>query len=153
MKKLVNHPDHAARETIEGLTIAHPHLLRAIEGATAVLRRDAPVEGKVAVLTGGGSGHEPMFAGFLSAAAWRRQRGWKRVRFTAPASDLRAAKAVHGGSGVLFLYGNYAGDVLNFDMAAECASRPRSESRGIAGDLFVIKAAGARAEGAPTWTK
>ncbi|HXH51493.1 MAG TPA: dihydroxyacetone kinase subunit DhaK [Terriglobia bacterium] len=166
MKKLVNDPNAAAAEALEGLALAYPQYLRKIEGLTAVVRKDAPVRGKVAVLTGGGSGHEPMFAGFVGP-------GWADASvagniFTSPPPPpiYETAKAVDGGAGVLFLYGNYAGDVLNFDMAAEMlteegiqvstvrvaddvASAPsekRNERRGIAGDFFVIKVASARAE-------
>ena len=166
LKKLVNDPNAAAVEALEGLALAYPHYLRKIEGLTAVVRKDAPIPGKVAVVTGGGSGHEPMFAGFVGP-------GWADASvagniFTSPPPPpiYEAAKVVHGGAGVLFLYGNYAGDVLNFDMAAEMltqegiqvstvrvsddvASAPperRSERRGIAGDFFVIKVASARAE-------
>jgi dihydroxyacetone kinase-like protein len=166
VKKLINNPDAVAAQAIEGLALAYPQYLRKLDGVMAVVRRDAPVAGKVAVLTGGGSGHDPMFAGFVG-------RGWADGSiagniFTSPPPPpiYEAAKAIHGGAGVLFLYGNYAGDVLNFDMAAEMlaqedirvstvritddvASAPpqrRSERRGIAGDFFVIKVASARAE-------
>jgi phosphoenolpyruvate---glycerone phosphotransferase subunit DhaK len=170
MKKLINHPDRVAAEALEGLAAAHPHLLRKLDGLQVVVRADAPRQGKVAVLTGGGSGHEPMFAGFVGP-------GWADASvagniFTSPPPQpiVRAARAVHGGAGVLFLYGNYSGDLLNFDLAAELldgegiqvetvrvaddvASAPpdrREERRGIAGDLFVIKAACARAEAGGT---
>lgn len=166
MKKLINNPSAVAVEALEGLALAYPQYLRKIERLTAVVRKDAPVQGKVAVLTGGGSGHEPMFAGFVGP-------GWADASvagdiFTSPPPPpiYETAKAVHGGMGVLLLYGNYTGDVLNFDMAAEMlaqegirvstvrvsddvASAPperRGERRGIAGDFLVIKAAGARAE-------
>ncbi len=166
MKKLINDPDAVAAEAIEGLALAYPQYLRKLDGVMAVVRRDAPVAGKVAVLTGGGSGHDPMFSGFVGP-------GWADGSiagniFTSPPPPpiYEAAKAVHGGAGVLFLYGNYAGDVLNFDMAAEMlaeegirvstvritddvASAPperRNERRGIAGDFFVIKVASARGE-------
>ena len=137
----MNDPNAFAAEALEGLAQAYPQYVRKIEGLTAVTRKEAPIAGKVAVLTGGGSGHEPMFAGFVGP-------GWADA------------------SVVLFLYGNYAGDVLNFDTAAEMlaedgiqvstvricddvASAPperRDERRGIAGDFFVIKVACARAE-------
>ena len=166
MKKLINDPHAVALEALEGLALAYPQYLRKIEQLTAVVRKDAPVRGKVAVVTGGGSGHEPMFAGFVGP-------GWADASvvgdiFTSPPPPpiYETAKAVHGGVGVLFLYGNYTGDVLNFDMAAEMlaqegirvstvrvcddvASAPaerRGERRGIAGDFLVIKAASGRAE-------
>jgi dihydroxyacetone kinase-like protein len=166
LKKLINDPDAVAVEALQGLSLAYPQLLRKLEHLNAVARRDAPIQGKVAVVTGGGSGHEPMFAGFVGP-------GWADASvagniFTSPPPPpiYETAKAVHGGAGILFLYGNYAGDVLNFDMAAEMlaqegipvstvrvcddvASAPpekRGERRGIAGDLFVIKVASARAD-------
>ncbi len=166
MKKLINDPNAVAMEALDGLALAYPQYLRKLEHLTAVVRKDAPMAGKVAVVTGGGSGHEPMFAGYVGP-------GWADASvagnvFTSPPPPpiYEAAKTVHGGAGVIFLYGNYAGDVLNFDMAAEMltgegiqvstvriaddvASAPpdrRGERRGIAGDFFVIKVASARAE-------
>ena len=166
VKKLINDPNQVARETIEGLALAYPQYLRQLEGWQAVVRRDAPVEGKVAVLTGGGSGHEPMFAGFTGRGMADGSVAGNVFASPPPAPIVAAAKAIHGGAGVLFAYGNYSGDILNFDMAAEMldaegirvatvrvtddvASAPRDrteERRGIAGDFFVIKCAGARAE-------
>lgn len=166
MKKLINDPNAVAVEAIEGLALAYPQYLRKVRGSAAVVRQDAPMAGKVAVLTGGGSGHEPMFANFVG-------RGWADGSvagsvFTSPPPQpiYETAKAIHGGAGVLFLYGNYSGDVLNFDTAAEMltqdgirvstvrvsddvASAPpdrRAERRGIAGDFFVIKVAAAKSE-------
>jgi dihydroxyacetone kinase len=150
MKKLINDPNAVAAETIEGLALAYSHILKKLDGIQAVARRDAPVPGKVAVLTGGGSGHEPLFAGYVGRGP----------------PIIRAARQIHSGRGILFLYGNYSGDILNFDMAAEelgadgievvtvhisddVASAPRErrqERRGIAGDIFVVKVAGAAAE-------
>jgi dihydroxyacetone kinase len=166
LKKLINHPDQVAREAIEGLASAYPQILCPIAGVQAVMRRDAPLMGKVAVLSGGGSGHEPMFAGFVGRGMAHGSVAGNVFASPAPPPIVSTAKAIHGGAGVLFLYGNYSGDVLNFDMAAEMlaldgitvstvritddvASAPadrRCERRGIAGDLFVIKAAGARAD-------
>lgn len=166
MKKLVNDPNAAAVEALEGLALAYPQYLRKIEHLTAVVRKEAPIRGKVAVLTGGGSGHEPMFAGFVGPG-WADASVAGHIFTSPPAPPIyETAKAVHGGAGILFVYGNYAGDVLNFDLAAEMlaqdgiqvstlrvsddvASAPpegRSERRGIAGDFFVIKVACARAE-------
>ena len=128
MKKLINNPDAVAAEAIEGLALAYPQYLRKLDGLMAVVRADAPVAGKVAVLTGGGSGHEPMFAGFVG-------RGWADGSvagniFTSPPPQpiYETAKAIHGGAGVLLLYGNYSGDVLNFDMAAEMLTEDGFES-------------------------
>jgi dihydroxyacetone kinase-like protein len=169
MKKLINRPDDVARETIEGLALAYPRYVRLVGDFQAVVRRDAPVPGQVAVLTGGGSGHEPMFAGFVGPGMAHASVAGNIFASPPPAPIVAAARAAHAGAGVLFLYGNYSGDILNFDMAAEMleadsiavrtvritddvASAPagrEEERRGIAGDFFVIKIAGARAaEGA-----
>jgi len=166
VKKLINDPNQVARETIEGLALAYPQYVRQLEGFQAVVRRDAPAANQVAVLSGGGSGHEPMFAGFVGRGMAHGSVAGNIFASPPPTPIVATAKAIHSGAGVLFLYGNYSGDVLNFDMAAEMleadgiqvrtvritddvASAPHDrveERRGIAGDFFVIKAAGARAE-------
>jgi dihydroxyacetone kinase-like protein len=166
VKKLINHPDRVASETIEGLALAFPQYLRQLEGWPCVLRRTSPQTGKVAILTGGGSGHEPMFAGFTGRGMADASVAGNIFTSPPPPPIVALAKAVHGGAGVLFIYGNYAGDVLNFDMAADIlrddgiavetvlvtddvASAPVdriASRRGIAGDLLVIKIAGGLAE-------
>ena len=171
MKKIINSPDEFASEAVEGLVLAFPHLIRRVEGAQAVLRRDAPLAGKVAVVTGGGAGHEPMFAGYVGRGMATASVQGNVFTSPPPMPIYAAAKAAHGGAGVLFLYGNYAGDVLNFDTAAtmlqeddnievmslpitdDLASAPperSQERRGIAGDFFVFKIAGAAAEAGGT---
>jgi dihydroxyacetone kinase-like protein len=171
MKKIINDPDQFASEAVEGLVLAFPHLIRPVPGAQAVLRRDAPLAGKVAVVTGGGAGHEPMFAGYVGRGMATASVQGNVFTSPPPMPIYAAAKAAHGGAGVLFLYGNYAGDVLNFDTAAamlkeddnievmslpitdDLASAPPERSherRGIAGDLFVFKIAGAAAEAGGT---
>jgi phosphoenolpyruvate---glycerone phosphotransferase subunit DhaK len=166
MKKLINNPDAVAAETVEGYVLAYSRYVRKVEGAQGVIRRLAPVKGQVAVITGGGSGHEPMFLGYVGQGMAHGSVAGNIFTSPPPQPIYETAKAAHSGSGVLFLYGNYAGDVLNFDIAAEMladdgirvatvrisddvasASAERSkERRGIAGDLFVIKVAGACAE-------
>jgi len=166
VKKLINDPNLVTAETTEGLALAFPLYIRKLEGLAAVVRRDAPVKGKVAVVTGGGSGHEPMFAGFVGRGLADGSVAGNIFTSPPPRPIYETAKAVHSGAGVLFLYGNYSGDVLNFDMAAEMLAREgirvstvritddvasapadrREERRGIAGDFFVIKVAAARAE-------
>lgn len=166
MRKLINDPDRVAAETIEGLALAFPQHIRLVEGWPCVVRSDSPRAGKVAILTGGGSGHEPMFAGFTGRGMADASVAGNIFTSPPPPPIVEAAKAAQGGSGVVFIYGNYAGDVLNFDMAAEIlqdlgirvatvrvtddvASAPADridERRGIAGGMLVIKVAGAKAE-------
>ncbi|MHB1501000.1 MAG: dihydroxyacetone kinase subunit DhaK, partial [Candidatus Dormibacteria bacterium] len=121
MKKLINSPENVVREELEGIAAAHPDRLRVSLDPYFVMRADAPVAGKVAVVSGGGSGHEPMHGGFVGmgmlAAACPGEV------FTSPTPDqiLAATKAVSGGAGVLHVVKNYTGDILNFEMAAELA--------------------------------
>ena len=121
MKKLINDPDAVVSEALEGVELAHGDVLRVVHDPKLVVRIDAPVSGKVGLVSGGGSGHEPMHGGFvgpgmLSAAC-------PGEVFTSPTPDqmFEAAKAVDGGAGVLFIVKNYTGDVLNFEMAADLA--------------------------------
>ncbi len=166
MKKLINDPNQVASEVVEGIALAHPHLIRQLDGLHSVIRKDAPIAGKVAVVTGGGSGHEPMFLGYVGRGLATASVAGNIFTSPPPHPIYETAKAANGGAGVLFLYGNYAGDVLNFDLASEMlleenieamsvqvtddvASAPPdrgNERRGIAGDLFVFKIAGACAE-------
>ena len=166
-KKLMNAPETIISEMIEGMVSAHPDMLR-VEGATgrAVVAVDGPRDGKVGIVIGGGSGHEPAFAGFVGRGLADAAAVGNVFASPSPEQIKEAAMAADGGAGVLFLYGNYTGDVLNFDMAAEecaglgievrsvaviddVASAPREraqERRGIAGDFFVFKVAGAAAD-------
>jgi dihydroxyacetone kinase-like protein len=121
MKKLINAVENVVREQLQGMALAHPDLLKVHLDPYYVYRANAPVQGKVALVSGGGSGHEPMHGGFvgrgmLDAAA-------PGAVFTSPVPDqmLAATKAVNGGAGVLHIVKNYTGDVLNFEMAAELA--------------------------------
>lgn len=163
-KKIINDPKKVVAEMLDGLVLANDGRIARVPGHAAIVRTDLP-ESKVAVLIGGGSGHEPLFHGFVGknmgdGAACGQV-------FAAPSPDIivAAAKAVHRGKGVLFLYGNYAGDTMNFDMAAEllededievrtvkiaddvAAAPPerKYDRRGIAGDLLMIKIAGGAA--------
>ncbi len=163
-KKVLNHASTAVAELLEGLVAASRGRIRSFEPTGALAKGDIAA-GKVALLIGGGSGHEPLFPAFIGenladGAACGHV-------FAAPSPDviLSAARAVNRGAGVLFLYGNYAGDVMNFDIAAELAAEEgiqvetvrvwddvasappdrMEDRRGIAGDLFVIKVAGAAA--------
>ncbi len=122
MKKLINAPEHAVEEALAGMQCAHSHLLRVHFNPNFVARCDAPQPGKVAIISGGGSGHEPMHAGFVGAGML--DAACPGAFFTSPTPDqmVEAAKTVHGGAGVLFIVKNYTGDVMNFEIAAEfCA--------------------------------
>jgi dihydroxyacetone kinase-like protein len=121
MKKLINEPEDFVRESLEGMAIAHPDLLKAHFDPTFVYRADAPVPGKVAIISGGGSGHEPMHAGFVGMGML--DAACPGEVFTSPTPDqmLEAAKQVNGGAGTLYIVKNYSGDVMNFEMATELA--------------------------------
>lgn len=165
MTKLYNDPANFREELIEGFVAAYGRYVRRVPDASGVMANDAPRPGKVALVIGGGSGHYPAFCGYvgpgLAAAAVMGNV------FAAPSAEqiYRVTKAVASDAGVLYCYGNYSGDVLNFDMAElrcqeegidvrtvrvtdDVASAPRGqeeERRGIAGDFFVFKIAGAAA--------
>ncbi len=121
MKKLINAIDDVVKEQLEGMAIAHPDLVKVHFDPSFVYRADAPVSGKVAVISGGGSGHEPMHGGFVGMGML--DAACPGEVFTSPTPDqmYEAAKMVDGGAGVLFLVKNYTGDVLNFETAAELA--------------------------------
>jgi phosphoenolpyruvate---glycerone phosphotransferase subunit DhaK len=160
-KKVINDPKNVVPELIEGLVAAYHGGIRKIEGVNALVKSSLPKD-KVGILIGGGSGHEPLFPGLIG----ENMADGAAVGnvFAAPSPDivLEATKALNMGRGVLYVYGNYAGDNMNFDIGAEMAadegivtktvrvwddvaSAPLEkieERRGVAGDLFVIKIAG-----------
>ncbi|TDC71245.1 dihydroxyacetone kinase subunit DhaK [Streptomyces hainanensis] len=169
MRMLINEPERVVGDALRGMAAAHPELL-VDEEHRLIVRRDAPVPGKVGLVSGGGSGHEPLHGGFVGPGML--DAACPGEVFTSPVPDqmTRAAAAVDGGAGVLFVVKNYTGDVLNFDMAAELAEDDGVEvarvlvqddvavtdslytagRRGTGGTLFVEKLAGAAAEaGAP----
>ena len=169
MQKIINGADAFVDETLEGILLAHPGRLKVAGDPRAIVRGDAPVPGKVGIATGGGSGHLPVFMGYVGEGL--ADGAAVGNVFASPSADqmLAVTRAIDGGAGVLYLYGNYGGDVMNFDLAAELAdaegirvetvlgaddvaSAPRGEEarrRGIAGIFFLYKVAGARAaEGA-----
>jgi len=122
VKKLINDPDAVVREALEGMEAAHGDLIRVIHDPKVIVRADAPVQGKVGVISGGGSGHEPMHGGFVGRGML--DAACPGEVFTSPTPDqmLEATKAVNGGAGVLHIVKNYTGDVLNFEMAADLAA-------------------------------
>src|ERR671915_2121358 len=121
MKKLINEPDAVVREALEGMEAAHGDRIRVTHDPAFIVRADAPVQGKVGIVSGGGSGHEPMHGGFVGAGML--DAACPGEVFTSPTPDqmLEATKAVDGGAGVLHIVKNYTGDVLNFEMAADLA--------------------------------
>jgi phosphoenolpyruvate---glycerone phosphotransferase subunit DhaK len=121
MKKLINDPEAVVREALEGIEAAHGDRLRVAYDPYVIVRADAPVSGKVGIISGGGSGHEPMHGGFVGPGML--DAACPGEVFTSPTPDqmLEATKAVDGGVGVLHIVKNYTGDVLNFEMAADLA--------------------------------
>jgi dihydroxyacetone kinase-like protein len=121
MKKFVNAPDDVVKESLAGLAAAHADLVRVDFDSQIVVRKDAPVAGKVGLISGGGSGHEPMHGGFVGRGML--DAACPGEIFTSPVPDqmLAATKAVDGGAGVLHIVKNYTGDVMNFKLAAELA--------------------------------
>jgi dihydroxyacetone kinase-like protein len=121
MKKLINQPEAFVRESLAGMAAAHTGLIKVNLEPTFIYRADAPVQGKVAIISGGGSGHEPMHAGFVGQGML--DAACPGEVFTSPTPDqmLAAAEQVDGGAGILYIVKNYSGDVMNFEMATELA--------------------------------
>src|SRR5438445_1464311 len=122
MKKLINKPEDVVKEALAGMLAAHSDLIRVDIEQQVIVRKDAPVKGKVGVISGGGSGHEPMHGGFVGFGML--DAACPGAVFTSPVPDqmLAATRAVNGGAGVVHIVKNYTGDVLNFKMAAEDAA-------------------------------
>src|SRR5437868_12302015 len=122
MKKLLNDPADAVKESLAGLAAAHGDLLRYDADARIVVRSDAPVSGKVALVSGGGSGHEPLHGGFVGRGMLDAACPGEVFTSPVPEQMLAATKAVDGGAGVVHIVKNYTGDVMNFKLAAEDAA-------------------------------
>ncbi len=122
MKKIINDPATVVDEALDGMAVAHGDLLTLHRNPTFVTRADGPIVGKVALVSGGGSGHEPLHVGYVGAGML--DAAVPGAMFTSPTPDqiLDAITAVDGGAGVLHIVKNYTGDVLNFEMAAELAA-------------------------------
>src|ERR671919_1280830 len=118
MKKLINEPDGVLADALRGMEAAHGDRLRVSYDPAFVVRSDAPVDGHVGIVSGGGSGHEPMHGGFVGPGML--DAACPGEVFTSPTPDQmsESTKAVDGGAGVLQIVKNYTGDVMNFDMAA-----------------------------------
>jgi dihydroxyacetone kinase-like protein len=164
MKKFLNKPENFVDEMLEGIYLAHPEV-RSVGEDKRCFVTASPVPGKVAIVTGGGSGHLPLFLGYVGTGML--DGAAVGGVFQSPSSEqiLEVAKYVDQGAGVLFLYGNYTGDIMNFDMAAELADLDdiavstvignddvassvvgeEHKRRGVAGIFFLYKAAGAAA--------
>ena len=166
-KKIINDPYKVVDEMVDGIVLAHHDILKfANNNKRAVVRKDAPVKDKVGILIGGGSGHEPAFLGYVGKGLADGAAIGNVFASPSPDPVVDATKAINGGKGVVYMYGNYAGDIMNFDMAAELcaaediavktilvtddiASAPlekKKERRGVAGDFYVFKIAGAAAD-------
>ncbi len=163
-KKIINDGARAVDEMLEGVLAAHPKHVFAVEGSPrSIIARNGPRPGKVGLVVGGGSGHEPTFLGYVGKGLADACAVGNVFASPPPDPIVECAKAVNGGAGVMFMYGTYAGDIMNFDMAAEMlamddievrtvlstddvASAPldqRVKRRGVAGNFFIFKACGA----------
>ncbi len=122
LKKFLNDPEEVVEESVAGLAAAHGDLLRYDAEEKIIVRTDAPVKDKVGLVSGGGSGHEPLHGGFVGPGML--DAACPGAVFTSPVPDqmLAATKAVDGGAGVIHLVKNYTGDVMNFKLAAEDAA-------------------------------
>ncbi|MEK6796306.1 MAG: dihydroxyacetone kinase subunit DhaK [Spirochaetota bacterium] len=165
MKKFLNAPEQFVDEMLEGIYSAHPEQVRCTAGDLRCIVTSRPVKGKVGIVTGGGSGHLPLFLGYIGEGLLDGCS--VGGVFQSPSADqmFEVTKAISQGAGVLYIYGNYTGDIMNFDMATEMAameginvlsvvgnddvaSSPKGQEhkrRGVAGIFFVYKAAGAAA--------
>ena len=121
MKKLINKPEDGLRESLMGMAAAHADAIKVHFDPSFVYRADAPVRGKVALISGGGSGHEPLHNGFVGKGMLDAACPGEVFPSPTPDQMLEAGRMVHGGAGVLYLVKNYSGDVMNFEMAAELA--------------------------------
>jgi phosphoenolpyruvate---glycerone phosphotransferase subunit DhaK len=167
MKKIINDPKNFVDEMIEGILAAHPEQLKCVNNnLRCLVRSGSKKPGKVGLSTGGGSGHLPLFLGYVGKGMLDGCAVGNVFASPSAKQMLEVTKAIDSGSGVLYIYGNYGGDVMNFDMAAEMAdmedirvvqvvagedvaSSPKGEEgkrRGVAGIFFVYKIAGACAE-------
>ncbi len=166
MKKLINKPEDAVKEMLEGIAATNKDLVLVNFAPNFIYRKDAPIKGKVAIISGGGSGHEPLHGGYVGFGML--DAACPGDVFTSPTPDqmYEAAKKVNGDAGILFIVKNYTGDVMNFDMAKDMLKSEGLEvesvlvnddvavenstytagRRGVGGTVFVEKILGAAAE-------
>lgn len=166
MKKILNNPEEFVADMLDGLYKAHPDQVTYVDDIHSLVRADAPVEGKVGLMTGGGSGHLPVFLGYVGKGMLDGCAIGDVFQSPSVEQIANVTKRINSGKGVVYIYGNYGGDVMNFDMAAEVvamddietrtvlvrddvASAPPEEAdrrRGVAGMVFAFKIAGAKAD-------
>ena len=170
MKKIINSPENFINEMLEGIYLAHPDMVQCVEDDPRCLVSKVKKQGKVGIATGGGSGHLPLFLGYVGEGML--DGCCIGDVFQSPSAEqmLLVTKTIDSGAGVLYIYGNYNGDIFNFDMAAEMADFEESirvesvvagedvasaapsapgdpnHRRGVAGIFFVFKCAGAAAD-------
>lgn len=166
MKKIINNPELVVEDMLKGMVAAHPEYIRKLEDADVLVRANSPIDGKVALVSGGGSGHEPAHGGYVGKGML--DAAVAGSVFTSPTPDqvYEAIKAVDSGKGVLLVIKNYTGDVMNFEMAKDMAdmdgikvstvvvnddvavenSTYTAGRRGVSGTVFIHKIAGAKAE-------
>ncbi|MDR3494505.1 MAG: dihydroxyacetone kinase subunit DhaK [Ancalomicrobiaceae bacterium] len=165
MQRFINDPDEVVEDTVKGFVKAHADLVRRAENPRVIVARQAPVKGKVGVITGGGSGHEPAFIGYTGVNMLDAVAVGELFSSPTAKSFLDAAREANGGRGVVCLYGNYAGDNMNVKMAIKlaakegieiatvvanddvCSAGPleRAKRRGVAGEIFMWKCGAAKA--------
>lgn len=166
MQRFINNPDEVVEDTVKGFVKAHKDLVRlSTENSRVVVAKDAPIEGKVGVITGGGSGHEPAFIGYTGKNLLDAVAVGELFSSPTAKSFYDAAREANGGKGVVCLYGNYAGDNMNVKMAIKLAAKvgieiltvvanddvcsapasEREKRRGVAGEIFMWKVGGAKA--------
>ena len=166
MRKLLNDPNAYVSDMLAGLLAAHPEDLALADDPHAIVRADAPVADKVALATGGGSGHLPVFLGYVGAGMLDGCAVGDVFQSPSAETMMAVTRRIHAGKGVVYIYGNYGGDVMNFDMASEMAeledipvetvlvrddvaSAPPEQAerrRGVAGMVYAFKLAGAKAD-------
>ncbi|MCJ8025182.1 dihydroxyacetone kinase subunit DhaK [Shinella yambaruensis] len=165
MQRFINDPDLVVEDTVKGFVKAHSDIVRLAENPRVVVARDAPFAGKVGVVTGGGSGHEPAFIGYAGRNMLDAVAVGELFSSPTAKSFHDAIRAADGGKGVVVLYGNYAGDNMNVKMATKLAAKDgievatvvanddvcsapiaeREKRRGVAGEIFMWKIGGAKA--------
>ena len=165
MQRFINNPDEVVEDTVKGFVKAHSDIVRLADNPRVIVAKDAPIAGKVGVVTGGGSGHEPAFIGYTGRNMLDAVAVGELFSSPTAKSFHDAIRAANGGKGVVVLYGNYAGDNMNVKMANKLAakdgieiatvvanddvcsapSEEREKRRGVAGEIFMWKIGGAKA--------